>query len=187
MTDNDHSGTRANGTGDVPVLSRARSAVAEQITIAEELDALVRAVQDEMGRDALTSLQTRSVLVAASKVRPDAPAPSDEGREALIAFMHSRNEFDYDQCDHGVYRGGAMDGQPYAMCERQGRALADFLAARSPQPAPSVSAEQVEVDRACAWADYRKEYGARGVVEHKAFCAGWDAARGRLDIGGVQR
>lgn len=87
MTDNDHSGTRANGTGDVPVLSRARSAVGEQIATA----------------------------------------------------------------------------------------------------APSVSAEQVEVDRACAWADYRKEYGARGVVEHKAFCAGWDAARGRLDVGGVQR
>lgn len=39
-------------------------------------------------------------------------------REALVQWMHSRQEFEYDKCDHGVYTGGAMHGQPYAMCER---------------------------------------------------------------------
>jgi hypothetical protein len=58
--------------------------------------------------------------------------------EAVIEFMHRRNEFDYDQCDHGTYTGGPSQGQPYAMCERQGRALVGFLAAR---PASVVSEE----------------------------------------------
>ena len=57
---------------------------------------------------------------------------------AVIEFMHRRNKFDYDQCDHGTYTGGPSQGQPYAMCERQGRALVDFLAAR---PSPVVSGE----------------------------------------------
>lgn len=45
---------------------------------------------------------------------------------------------------------------------------------------------------ACAWSDYRKEYGVSADPEvlkreHRAFTAGWQAARGTLDIGGVQR
>lgn len=45
---------------------------------------------------------------------------------------------------------------------------------------------------ACAWSDYRKEYGvsADDAVrrrEYMAFTAGWQAAKGTLDIGGVQR
>ena len=48
------------------------------------------------------------------------------------------------------------------------------------------------VDDAWAWADYCKDYGASANPdvlrqEHKAFLAGWRAARGTLDIGGVQR
>lgn len=62
----------------------------------------------------------------------------------------------------------------------------------------------------CAWADYRKEYGASGSTAHMQFTAGWKAARdnyavnnfykksldyqagfhafyGNLDIGGVMR
>ena len=42
------------------------------------------------------------------------------------------------------------------------------------------------IERSIAWVEYRDEYGA-STQEHKAFCAGWDAALGRLDIGGVQR
>lgn len=45
---------------------------------------------------------------------------------------------------------------------------------------------------AAAWSDYRKEYGVSAskehrVQEHEAFKAGWAAARGELDVGGVQR
>lgn len=44
--------------------------------------------------------------------------------------------------------------------------------------------------RRIAWADYRKEYGVLGAdmsYAHNAFLAGWDAARGALDIGGPLR
>lgn len=49
-----------------------------------------------------------------------------------------------------------------------------------------------QIQRACAWSDYRKEYGVSSDdavrdKEHKAFTAGWDAAKGNLDAGGVQR
>lgn len=43
-----------------------------------------------------------------------------------------------------------------------------------------------EEELACAWADYRKDYGASGPQEHKAFVAGWKAAR-EGDQSGVQR
>lgn len=39
-----------------------------------------------------------------------------------------------------------------------------------------------EMARACEWADYRKAYGVSAehiTAAHKAFIAGWDAARGR--------
>jgi hypothetical protein len=49
-----------------------------------------------------------------------------------------------------------------------------------------------DVLAACAWSDFRKEYGVDGdksvrEKEHRAFLAGWAAAKGTLDIGGVQR
>lgn len=49
-----------------------------------------------------------------------------------------------------------------------------------------------ETARAAAWSDFRKEYGVSSddqtrAAEHRAFVAGWDAARGMLDVGGVQR
>lgn len=43
---------------------------------------------------------------------------TDEDRASLAEAIHHRNEFDYDQCDHGTYRGGPSHGEPYAMCER---------------------------------------------------------------------
>lgn len=43
---------------------------------------------------------------------------TDEERQLLAAAIHDRNEFDYDQCDHGTYQGGPSHGKPYAMCER---------------------------------------------------------------------
>lgn len=48
------------------------------------------------------------------------------------------------------------------------------------------------VEMACAWSDYRKDYGVSNDAvtrarEHEAFVAGWQAARGRLDAGGPLR
>lgn len=45
---------------------------------------------------------------------------------------------------------------------------------------------------ACAWSDFRKEYGVSAndetrAAEYRSFKAGWAAARGTLDVGGVQR
>jgi hypothetical protein len=50
--------------------------------------------------------------------------------------------------------------------------------------APALTDDQILM--ACAWSDYRKEYGATA-DQYAAFTAGWQAARGTLDIGGVQR
>jgi hypothetical protein len=65
-----------------------------------------------------------------------------------------------------------------------------------------------ELNMYSAWTDYRSEYGASGAKAHEAFCLGWtvarkdgdvsernsvdfqagfEAAKGTLDIGGVQR
>lgn len=49
-----------------------------------------------------------------------------------------------------------------------------------------------DVLAACAWSDFRKEYGVSTddetrKAEHRAFLAGWGAGKGTLDIGGVQR
>lgn len=49
-----------------------------------------------------------------------------------------------------------------------------------------------EIALATAWSDFRKEYGVSAndetrKAEHRAFKAGWAAAKGTLDIGGVQR
>lgn len=48
------------------------------------------------------------------------------------------------------------------------------------------------LDCAAAWSDFRKEYGTspskeERAREHEAFKAGWAAARGTADTGGVQR
>jgi hypothetical protein len=48
------------------------------------------------------------------------------------------------------------------------------------------------VEMACAWSDFRKDYGVSAdesarAREHQAFMAGWLAASGRLDAGGSLR
>lgn len=59
------------------------------------------------------------------------------------------------------------------------RRITDEHAAATPLDEPDIA-------MAADWADYRSEYGARP-RDHKAFCAGWQAARGLLDLGGVLR
>lgn len=121
--------------------------------------------------------------------RPDtpAPAPADEDREALVVRSG-------DEADPHLYLLDPVEGcwGAYRLvdCVSAEEIVQPWhplpLVARSPRPAPSVSAERESIDRACAWSDYRKEYGATA-EQHAAFTAGWDAAMGRLDIGGVQR
>lgn len=41
----------------------------------------------------------------------------DKETAALAAEIHEAWEFQYDECDHGTYTGGAQHGEPYAMCE----------------------------------------------------------------------
>lgn len=53
----------------------------------------------------------------------------------------------------------------------------------SPRTVPEVSPPELtdeQVDAACAWSDYRKDYGVSTEhlsAAHKAFLAGWKAAR----------
>lgn len=49
-----------------------------------------------------------------------------------------------------------------------------------------------DIEAACAWSNYRSAYGVHAdrrvrEREHAGFLAGWAAARGKLDVGGVQR
>ncbi|MFJ2298126.1 hypothetical protein [Oerskovia paurometabola] len=62
------------------------------------------------------------------------------------------------------------------------------LLAAHPAPTPG----EDHLDAACAWSDFRKDYGVSGDdkvrrQEHRAFMAGWQSARGTIDTGGVQR
>jgi hypothetical protein len=67
------------------------------------------------------------------------------------------------------------------------RDLGALLAAH---PAPTLGEDHL--DAACAWSDFRRDYGVSGDdkvrrQEHRAFMAGWQSARGTIDTGGVQR
>lgn len=58
---------------------------------------------------------------------------------------------------------------------------------RDPQPEAEVLPRDPEADEiACAWSDYRSAFGASGRQQHKAFVAGFKAARG-VEQNGVQR
>lgn len=59
--------------------------------------------------------------------------------------------------------------------------LEGAAAATQPRPTPDHAGG---ADAACAWADYRSQYGVADVkTAHKAFLAGWDAAHGADDAG----
>lgn len=78
-----------------------------------------------------------------------------------------------------------------AAAEAEAADLRAQLHARTSAGAPDLATEDA-AERACAWAEYRKDYGVpadAGALgrTHSAFCAGWDAARGHLDAGGPLR
>ena len=56
----------------------------------------------------------------------------------LVEWVHRRNQFDYDECQHGTYSGGPSNGEPYAMCERQGKALYALLTSPKASTQPVV-------------------------------------------------
>lgn len=60
-----------------------------------------------------------------------------------------------------------------------------------PRGDPMADPEMTEADLlACEWSDYRKGYGVSAVAlteAHKAFIAGWEAARGKSFEGGPLR
>ncbi|WP_156186663.1 hypothetical protein [Cellulomonas sp. A375-1] len=189
--------------------------MAEQITTSEELDALPveSVVRGELGqtyarydagwfgvgRKHPLDVSTEVAYPLALIYRPDAPAPSDEDREAPSILAAADRFVGGDPVDDMailLMRAWGEADPRSSVSRHPASHVATFvdmaravLAARTPRPAPTVSAEQDGIDRACAWSDYRSEYGvSKGLVQaHKHFCAGWDAALGRLDIGGVQR
>lgn len=77
---------------------------------------------------AVTALDSQSsvLVVRTADLRPvpaggEVEAATEEViervAESLAAEIHEAWEFQYDQCDHGTYRGGYLNGKPYAMCE----------------------------------------------------------------------
>lgn len=50
--------------------------------------------------------------------------------DSLAAEIHEAVEFQYDQCDHGTYRGGHMHGEPYQMCRINAERIMRRRAAR---------------------------------------------------------
>jgi hypothetical protein len=116
-----------------------------------------------------------------------APAPvSDTRREDVAKAL-----FEHDQ------KAWPPAPRPWRVraWENVGRAEHDEYLGRADAvlaalPAPPVVDETVET--AYAWSDYRKDYGVSADdrvrdLEHKAFMAGRQSARGKLDAGGVQR
>lgn len=42
---------------------------------------------------------------------------ADADVERLADMLHRAMTYQYDECDHGTYAGGANHGEPYKMCE----------------------------------------------------------------------
>ena len=44
------------------------------------------------------------------------PFTTEQEIESLASEIHEAYAYQYDECDHGTYAGGAMHGEPYSMC-----------------------------------------------------------------------
>jgi len=99
-------------------------------SVAETILKLVKALEfanAEMHARELHHFETEKLLTEAG-IDPDTtrPALMVESREALASWMHSRQAFEYGECDHGFQVGSwVKPGEkiPYAMCERWAYAL----------------------------------------------------------------
>lgn len=58
----------------------------------------------------------REALAQIKRETPADEASIQADTESLAAEIHEAWEFQYDQCDHGLYMGGHLHGEPYAMC-----------------------------------------------------------------------
>ena len=85
--------------------------------------------KDQIGTHSMDCHEYHLECFAAFVVRNMEAAQSDvvvESREALASWMHSRQAFEYGECDHGFQVGSwVKPGEkiPYAMCERWAYAL----------------------------------------------------------------
>lgn len=75
----------------------------------------------------LKRIETLGNIAGAS--REPSEAEVEAQIESLSAEIHEAWEFQYDECDHGNYRGGHLNGEPYAMC----RLSAERIIRRRPQ------------------------------------------------------
>lgn len=101
---------------------------------------------------------------------------TDAERALLAKSMHRRNQFDYDQCDHGSYTGGPSHGEPYAMCERAmrpesdvTRAIESIVAARVAQ---ALAEEERRHDRTCEQRDDATDWAEKlaAAIAHLTSC-----------------
>ena len=66
-----------------------------------------------MFRDYANTLAAAGLL-ARSHATP--PFTTEQEIESLASEIHEAYAYQYDECDHGTYTGGAMHGEPYSMC-----------------------------------------------------------------------
>ena len=66
-----------------------------------------------MFRDYANTLAAAGLL-AHSHVTP--AFTTEQEIESLASEIHEAYAYQYDECDHGTYAGGAMHGEPYSMC-----------------------------------------------------------------------
>lgn len=102
----------------------------------EELGGSLIGTRDDEYRDGKRE-DARRVLLAA-RVAPSREAEEEViqvGTDSLAREIHEAWEFQYDQCDHGTYRGGHLNGEPYAMCELTAARIVRRRAASRTRPA----------------------------------------------------
>ena len=76
--------------------------------------------------------------IARSHATP--PFTTEQEIESLAAEIHEAYAYQYDECDHGTYAGGAMHGEPYSMC----RINAERIIRRRSNPPVAATGEEVD-------------------------------------------
>ena len=76
--------------------------------------------------------------IARSHATP--PVTTEQEIESLAAEIHEAYTYQYDECDHGTYTGGAMHGEPYSMC----RINAERIIRRRSNPPVAATGEEAD-------------------------------------------
>lgn len=91
---------------------------AQRNQLAAEVEEL-RAQLDAAQAHAKAAAQVILAILDESPTERETPADEasiQADADSLAAEIHEAWEFQYDQCDHGTYMGGHLNGEPYAMC-----------------------------------------------------------------------